>query len=415
MNLLRAINTGVWMLHPHMIESYLPLAMRLVQGEEVTFPVEASHRAFAVRAGDDREYEQNAPPPKSVAVHSITGVITKFDQYCGPPGMESLMRQIRKAENRENIIGHILSIDSGGGEATNIETVARMIRQEVKKPVVAWFNGYACSAAYYIAAAADEIYASEPTDIVGSIGVMITFADFRKYWEEQGVKIHEVYADESPLKNEDIRDALEENYDKLRSGLLNPYAQQFITTVREFRPQLKADEAYQGRTYTAPQAAAIGMIDGMMTFEQAVERVFFLNTNNSTSMNKTTIEGVLGYKLEAQDGGVFLNAEEVDRLSAAITGSQQAAAPDALEALQAQLASFATRLAAIEAAQATQADAIAAQSSRIDEIAAKPGAAATGVMTEKETALGDDDVLAALEKQARAAAETGGPVRVVKR
>lgn len=412
MNLLRAIQSGVWMLHPAVLESYLPLALRLVQGENVSFPVESSS-SFAVRAGSGREYELDAPPPKSVAVHSITGVITKFDQYCAPPGMETLMRQMRRAEGRENIIGHVLSIDSGGGEATNIETVARMIRQELKKPVVAHFNGYACSAAYYIAAAADEIYASEPTDIAGSIGVMITFADFRKFWEEKGVKIHEVYAEESKLKNEDIREALEENYDKLKTGLLNPYAQQFIKTVKEFRPQLQAEEAYQGRVYTAPDAHAIGMIDGQMTFEQAVERVFFLHQNNSTNMNKTTIEGVLGYKLETQDGGVFLNADEVAKVSAALQQADEAS-PERMAAATDQLAAISTRLDAIAATQEKQAESIAAQNTKLQELAAKPGASATGVATEEDPALGDDDVLAALEKQARAAAENGGPMRVAK-
>ena len=401
------------MLHPAVLESYLPLAIRLVRGEEVSFPVEASS-SFAVRAGDGRQYEQDAPPPKSVAVHSVTGVITKFDQYCGPPGMETLMRQMRRAEARDNIVGHVLNIDSGGGEATNIETVARMIRQELNKPVVAFFNGYACSAAYYLAAASDEIYASEPTDIVGSIGVMITFADFRKFWEEQGVKIHEVYAEESKLKNEDIREALEENYDKLKSGLLNPYAQQFIKTVKEFRPQLQAAEAYQGRVYTAPAAASIGMIDGQMTFEQAVERVFFLHNQQQANMDKTNIEAVLGYKLEAQDGGVFLNAEEVSKLSAHMAEAEEAS-PEKIHAFSEQLSAIATRLDSIEAAQKTQADTIANQQIAIAELAAKPGATATAIASEEDTPLGDDDVLSALEKQARAAAESGGPVRVVKR
>lgn len=400
------------MMHPTVLESYLPLAIRLVQGENVTFPTESS-RNFVVRAGDGREYEQDAPPPKSVAVHSITGVITKFDQYCGPPGMETLMRQMRKAESREHIVGHILSIDSGGGEATNIETVARMIRQELKKPVVAHFNGYACSAAYYIAASADEIYAAEPTDLAGSIGVMITFADFRKFWEEQGVKIHEVYAEQSKLKNEDIREALEENYDKLKSGLLNPYAQQFIKTVKEFRPQLHAEEAYQGRCYMAPDAAAIGMIDGQMTFEQAVERVFFLSQQQQLNMDKSNIEAVLGYKLEAQDGGVFLNGEEVSKLSAHLAAAEQAS-PDKMAAFSEQLTAIGTRLDAIEATQKAQAEAIEKQSAELRELAAKPGAAATKVATEEDTPLGDDDVLAALEKQARAVAENGGPMRVTK-
>ena len=226
------------------------------------------------------------------------------------------------------------------------------------------------------------------------------------------MKIHEVYADDSKLKNEDIRDALEENYDKLKSGLLNPYATQFIKTVKEFRPQLQAEEAYQGRCYMTADARAIGMIDGQMTFEQAVERVFFLS-QQQLNMKKTNIEAVLGYKLEEQDGGIFLNAEEASKLSAHLEAAEQAS-PDKVSAISEQLTAIGQRLDAIEATQKAQAEAIAAQSAELKELAAKPGASSAKVAAEEDTPLGDDDILAALEKQARAAAESGGPMRVTK-
>lgn len=325
MNLLRTILSSVWMIDATTLRASAPLVVRLMKGESVSFQDgEKDVRPFALwQRSNVRYYNYNDAPPGSVAVHPIIGTITKYDQYCGPSGTETLMKEMSKADNHKNIGAHLMEIESGGGEATNIETVARFIKNEIKKPVIAWYNGVAASAAYYIAAAADEIYASEDTDMVGSIGTLISFADFTQFFEEQGIKIHEVYADQSSLKNLDFKKALEGDYDLLKKNLLNPYAQAFIDTVKEFRPQITKSEVYKGEIYLTKDAINIGLIDGKKTWEEASGRALMLAQNfhnqNTANMSIKKINALLGYDIEIHNGGAFLQATELDMIGKNLT------------------------------------------------------------------------------------------------
>ena len=435
MNLLRTILSSVWMIDQDTRNAAVPLVIRLMHGEEVTFQDQTIDiTPFAVDSKQSPSSRQsiryrnyNDAPPGSIAIHRIMGTVTKQDQYCGPSGTETLMRNMANADRHQNIGAHLLEIDSGGGEATNIETVARYIRNEIKKPVIAWFNGVAASAAYYIAASADEIYSSKETDIVGSIGTMITFADFKSFYESQGLKIHEIYADQSVLKNADFQEALEGNYNGLKEGLLNPYAQRFIDTVKEFRPQLQTKEAFQGKTYMTAEAIQIGMIDGMKKFDHAVERASQLSKihsqNNSLHMSKKTfarINAALGYDIEIQNGGAFLRAEELDVLDRNLTGEGvEAVETSALENIQNTLNTMNTQLGTIQNSVQANADAITANTTRIEEVSAEAPEGPTVIETQGDPYAGMNDVekaeaknLEAYNAKMAAAAEGHDTMRV---
>jgi protease-4 len=336
MKILRAIANGIWMIDRTTAEAYLPLAIRLLKGEPVKFDfegLETKPRLTSLMSGAvynaDGEMQQSESEASLVAVYPVVGLITKFDQECGPDGTETLMRWMSRYEQDKRVMGHLLKIDSGGGEATNIESVARFIRS-LSKPVVAWYNGAAASAAYYMAAAADEIYASEDTDEVGSIGALISFTDVRGYWEQQGVQFHEIYADQSDLKNLDFKEALKGKYDPLREQVVNPYAQRFIDTVKEFRPGMTDKEAYRGKLYMSAKALEIGMIDGVKTYEEALVRVGDMaaerknsNYNNLNMKSYANLTAVLG-DFETKDGGVFLNEEQLSLLNARVLADENA-------------------------------------------------------------------------------------------
>jgi len=427
MNLVQAIRTSPWMIDPRTLEAYLPLAMKLLSGEQVDFNQPEASKPYLV---NKQGRTVNAPSADgAVMVYEVSGVITKHDQECGPTGTITLLRNILLADQRESVTGHLLLIDSGGGEGTNLETVARTIREYVTKPVVVHYNGMMCSAAYYIASGADEIYAAEPTDLAGSIGVMASWADIRPMYEAQGVKFHEVYATASDLKNEDWREALAGDYDKLRQSFLDPYAEQFIATVKEFRPALQEEDAFRGQVYMAPQAAEIGMIDGVLTYEAAVARVYELaaqrrqsqsdfSTPNNIAMDK--IQAVLGYELEQQDGGVFLRSEELAMIEAAMVAPDEQAVKteslnEKLDAILAKVDDNATKITALSAQVLTQAERldeeVNAINEKIDAVRQLPGAAPAAAHAEADD--NGDDPLEALNAQLRAGAQDG-MVRITK-
>ena len=403
MNTLRTILSRVWMIDQTTFNASLPIVLKMMKGEPISFhPSNENSRPYALwQRQSFRYYNFNDAPRGSVAVHPILGTITKYDQECGPRGTESLMKAMARADQHANIAAHLLEIDSGGGEATNIETVARFIRNDIKKPVIAWFNGMAASAAYYIAAAADEIYASEATDMVGSIGTLISWLDLKAFYEAQGVKIHEVYADQSNLKNVIFHQAEEENYQPLKDNLLNPYAKAFISTVKEFR-NISDEDAFKGKTYMTQQAISIGMIDGQLNWEGAALRAQelgkeFHNNNNQLEMNFQRIEAVLGTPLEIHNGGAFLNTSQLQQLDRAIVSEgHEAIETSALQGLTASINAMSTNIQSLQTGVSDNAAAIQQNADAIQAIGDAPGDTPTSIPKGE-----DEEAATPLQKEVR--------------
>jgi protease IV len=288
-----------------------------------------------VKCDDDEEsemepfvVEDSEKIGRSVAVYEISGMIVKDDYWYY--NMCDLMDDLAENEADPEVIAHVLCVDSGGGEATNIDTVARYIRSNIAKPVLVHVNGFACSAAYYLSAGADKIYASEPTDIFGSIGTVITLADYAKMYESMGIELHEIYADQSTEKNQDYKLALAGKYEAIKQDLLNPYTAQFVKTVNEMRTITDDGHVFAGKTYMTEAAQAIGLIDGQRTFEAVLEEAIQLGTQfyNQTKIQMTTINmsapriaaalGIATDQFVAQDGHVSVRAEDFAAIEAAL-------------------------------------------------------------------------------------------------
>lgn len=401
-----------WLADRATIDAWLPVIERMLKGEDVHAtrkPDEKAPVCYNPTDGAAYFFLKEAPQG-SVAVHVVAGLISKYDTYF-TDGTETLMRRLAVADKLDNICGHLLEIDSGGGQGTNIETVARFIRGQVQKPVVAWFNGTAASAAYWIAAAADEVYASQVTDQVGSIGAYASFLDFRKMLADRGIVLHEVYAEQSDLKNVDLRQARDGDYELLREQMVNPLAACFISHVKELRPGLTEETAYRGAIFTATKAKEIGMIDGLLTFEQALQRIntlaqerASLNISQQQPLQMKKIEAVLG-SLEKQNGGVFLNEEQIAQLEAALlTDEDVPVNAEQLTGIEAQLktiaasqATVAKALTALQAEQKTQAATLATQAEELKRLGDAPGAGPTKVATKEDPANANDDKYDALE------------------
>src|SRR5690606_36871134 len=86
-------------------------------------------------------------------------------------GSEKISRAIRKAREDEKVRAVVLRVNSPGGSALASDVIWREVLLTKKvKPIMVTMGDYAASGGYYIACAADSIFA-EPTTITGSIGV----------------------------------------------------------------------------------------------------------------------------------------------------------------------------------------------------------------------------------------------------
>jgi signal peptide peptidase SppA len=333
---------GIWMIDNEYVANYLPLVTNYLKGESV--PVQLSSQsgsaheelsdrnslylitpkngAYKISEYGERVKPENAPE-NSIAVIEINGVITKYDQECGPAGMATKANLLKRCYQNSNITSIVLKIDSGGGEGYGMMLLNETI-SEKNKPVYAFVDDFAASAAYGIASACDKIFCNSAMAMVGSIGTYSTIVDFKGYYEKHGIKLHEIYASASSEKNKDFIEALNGNYEPLRARI-NQFNDHFLSLVSKGRGELlKSDSKVwgTGKVFKANEAMKIGLIDEISSFDNMISEIgnnFSTNNKHSVQMKKQPLKvnAVLKVdQLESTDDGVFLNEDQIHSVDA---------------------------------------------------------------------------------------------------
>lgn len=109
----------------------------------------------------------------NVAVIPITGDILPGAQTEESAGADDVLASLRKAESDPELIGILLRIDSSGGAPASSEAIAEALKAS-RLPSMAYIREMGTSGAYLVATGADQIYASEFSD-VGGIGVTMSY------------------------------------------------------------------------------------------------------------------------------------------------------------------------------------------------------------------------------------------------
>lgn len=207
-------------------------------------------------------------PSGSVGLLNIKDTIMK-ETDCGIAGSMDMAEAVKQLSAIDGVSSILIAIDSPGGQVDGTATLADAIKASPKRTVALVNDGMACSAAYWIASAANEVYATHAHSEVGSIGVYATLADFSKYYEEKGIRVEDVYAKQSTEKNN--------GYRNWRAGdstdfvnRLSAVADTFINTVKENRNgklNEKAADPFKGAVFSAEEAVQIGLIDGIRSYD----------------------------------------------------------------------------------------------------------------------------------------------------
>lgn len=210
---------------------------------------------------------------KCVVVIPIHFTITKYDT-CASYGTMAISSELVRLASKDNVVGVVLDIDSGGGACNAIPPMEAAIAKvkAMGKPIVAHCDTCA-SAAYWIASLCDAVFADNPMSEFGSIGVMSQIIDNRT--TESGAKVITVYAKESEDKNLSYRKALEGDYELLQTEL-SPIVRRFQTTVKFNRPNLDADRkgVLTGGMFLAEDAIECGLVNAVLSLEESIENVF---------------------------------------------------------------------------------------------------------------------------------------------
>jgi protease-4 len=216
---------------------------------------------------------QNREDISKVGIIVAKGIILDGVQPAGRIGGDTLTDLIRQARLDDEVKALVLQIDSPGGSALASEIIHReieLIRQS-GKPVIASMSSIAASGGYWIASAADEIWAA-PTTITGSIGIYSAFATFEKSLDYLGVhndgvgttRVADAFDTARPL-NPIIADSMEQ--------IIQHNYRRFIKTVSEGRNLTFQDveKVAQGRVWSGKTAKELGLVDQYGNLQDAIQ------------------------------------------------------------------------------------------------------------------------------------------------
>ncbi len=187
---------------------------------------------------------------------------------------DKLSREIRKVRQDSSYKAIVLRVDSPGGSAYDSEVIWREMKLAAEEKVVVVSMGdVAASGGYYIACAADMIYA-QPNTITGSIGVFGTIPNASELLNDKlGITTDVVKTNEHADMPSLTRPMTDFERDLMQSYVENIY-DVFVTRVADGRKMNKTqvDEIGQGRVWSGLNALEIGLVDELGGLEDAVKR-----------------------------------------------------------------------------------------------------------------------------------------------
>lgn len=197
------------------------------------------------------------------ALVKVSGVIAEDS----PANASAIVTGLRKAFEDRGTKGVILALNSPGGSPVQsgrvYDEILRLKEKYPDIPVYAVASDVCASGCYYIASAADHIYADKAS-MVGSIGVLMNGFGFVDTLEKLGVERRLVTAGDnkglldpfSPINDRQLQHV---------QGMVDQIHSQFITAVKDGRgDRLKDDpQLFSGLVWAGEEAVKLGLIDGL--------------------------------------------------------------------------------------------------------------------------------------------------------
>lgn len=199
-----------------------------------------------------------------VAVLRLQGVIASGNR--GSLSDQALASIIEKAFSKGKPAAIALQINSPGGSPVQSSLIGSRIRrlaEEKEIPVFAFVEDVAASGGYWLASAADEIYADE-SSIVGSIGVISAGFGLNEFIGRYGIERRVYTAGQSKSMLDPFRPEKPEDIARLK-GILEDLHQNFIGQIKTRRGEKLSNEVdlFTGEIWLAAKAEALGLIDGV--------------------------------------------------------------------------------------------------------------------------------------------------------
>jgi protease IV len=202
-----------------------------------------------------------------IAIIPVEGVLMESQPF---------IQLLEDYSSRSSVKGIILYINSPGGGTTVSQEMyyaVKKAKKESGKPIFASMSSLAASGGYYLAIAADSIFAM-PSSITGSIGVIMDFPQWKRTMEKLGFELNVIKSGEykdagSPYKSFSPQDSI-----YFYELVMNVYGQftKAICTERNLTETELAPLA-KGQVFTGEQALSYGLIDGLASLQDVKEKM----------------------------------------------------------------------------------------------------------------------------------------------
>lgn len=207
-----------------------------------------------------------------------------LEALCGAMGYDDYRMQFDTAFDNPNVETVVLAVSSGGGDAAGLFDLAQHVydkKKESGKKLIAYVEDLAASAAYAMAAVADEIVI-EKTASVGSIGVITTHADMSKKLEKDGIVVTPIYAGKFKAAGNPY-EALSDETKAMIQERVDSLYNIFVAHVAEMRGMSEeAVRATEAKVFLANDAIELGLADKIMS---ADEFMAYLENDDGDSMD----------------------------------------------------------------------------------------------------------------------------------
>lgn len=280
-SLINEIARGYWAIELGALPFWAATANNILAGQALGFSLD---KAPLVTVLDNQD--RFVPPTKngqevpegSVAVVNVEGILMPKGDLC-IDGAEDIVNALNAIDRNPNFDATVIYWNGPGGAVASISPFVQFGAQKTK-PIVSIYE-QACSAhAFAMYPVSDYIIAANDISAtIGSHGVVFSMKDNSAFLEQQGLKVIDIYPDESEDKNLAIRLALNGEFDMIKQDMLSPMALRLQKIVTDSRPNVKKDVpgVLTGKTFFAPQAIENGLADAIGTKADAIRMARILS------------------------------------------------------------------------------------------------------------------------------------------
>lgn len=243
-------------------------------------------------------------------------------------GYDAVTSRLEAALAHPQVGALLLVIDSPGGDVAGLEESIRRMRaivEESGKPVVAYVDELAASAAYWIAAGvADEIHVPV-SGRVGSIGCIGAWVDTSEAQAKAGIKWH-VVRDPAGKDERNPMAAIGALADERLTDAVRSSSSRFAEAVAQRRGlETKAIRALNAAVLSGPQALEKGLADVVGSLEGAADRALALSSKRKNMKLTASLAALCGLPADAAPEAVEASLDTISKDILAATGAKSLA------------------------------------------------------------------------------------------